>query len=89
MKTKKGFVLLAIVFALPMLLAAQSPADELFDKYSGQDGYTSVYITQHMFSLFADVETEEDESGFLDLVKNLDRIKILAVDDESKELNSK
>ncbi len=89
MKTKKGFLMMAIIFALPMLLAAQSPADALFDKYSGQDGYTSVYITQHMFSLFADIETEEDESGFIDLVKNLDRIKILAVDDESKELNLK
>jgi len=87
MKTKKVFLLMAIVFALPMMLAAQSPADALFDKYSGQDGYTSVYITQHMFGLFADVETEEDESGFMDLVKNLDCIKILAVDDESKELN--
>ncbi len=87
MKTKKVILMMAIVFALPTLLAAQSPADALFDKYSGQDGYTSVYITQHMFSLFADVETEEDESGFIDLVKNLDRIKILAVDDESKELN--
>lgn len=89
MKTTKVLLLIGIIFTMPILLAAQSPADELFDKYSGQDGYTSVYITQHMFSLFADVETEEDESGFLDLVKNLDRIKILAVDEESKELNQK
>jgi hypothetical protein len=87
MKTIKAQLLIGLMIALPFILAAQSPADKLFDKYSGQDGYTSVYITQHMFGLFADVETEEDESGFMDLVKNLDRIKILAVDDESKELN--
>jgi hypothetical protein len=87
MKTTKLFLMMVMVSAMPMMLAAQSPADALFDKYSGQDGYTSVYITQHMFGLFADIETEEDESGFIDLVKNLDCIKILAVDDESKELN--
>ena len=87
MKATKFFLVMGILFALPIMMAAQSPADALFDKYSGQDGYTSVYITQHMFGLFADVETEDDESGFLELVKNLDRIKILAIDDESKDLN--
>ena len=50
-------------------------------------GFTSVYITQHMFGLFADIETEEDEDGFLELVKNLKCIKILSVDDENPELN--
>lgn len=75
----------AAVVLLPLLLSAQSPADKLFDKYSEMDGYTSVYITQHMFGLFADVETEQDESGFLDLVKNLNCIKVVAFDKESGE----
>jgi len=66
---------------------AQSPADELFDKYSEMEGFTSVYITQHMFGLFADVETEEDEDGFIELVKNLNCIKIVSVDEDNKELN--
>lgn len=74
--------------AFPLLTMAQSPADALFDKYSGQDGFTSVYITQHMFSLFADIETDEEEEGFIDLVKGLKCIKIISVDDESPELNT-
>ena len=73
---------------LPIYGFAQSPADELFDKYSEMDGYTSVYITQHMFGLFADIETEEDEDGFVELVKNLNCIKIVSVDDESPEKNA-
>jgi len=87
MKTQmlKLIVTLALIF--PLMAVSQSPADKLFDKYSGQEGFTSVYITQHMFSLFAEIETEEDESGFLELVKNLDYIKIISVDDESKEKN--
>ena len=73
----------------PILLSAQSPADKLFEKYSEKDGFTSVYITQHMFSLFADIETEEDKDGFVELVKNLNCIKIISVDDETPEMNAK
>lgn len=87
MKTKTRTLMAVLLMVLPMLISAQSPADEMFDKYSGQDGFTSVYITQHMFSLFADIETEEDEDGFLELVKGLKCIKIVSVDDESPELN--
>ena len=85
LKLKIGLMVWAF---LPVLLAAQSPADKLFDKYSEKEGFTSVYITQHMFSLFADIDTEEDEDGFVDLVKNLNCIKIISVDDESPDLNS-
>ncbi|MCD4745686.1 MAG: DUF4252 domain-containing protein [Bacteroidales bacterium] len=80
-------VLIVLLFFPIMLKSQESPADELFDKYSGKDGFTSVYITQHMFSLFANVETEEDESGFIDLVKNLNCIKILSTEDDSDNIN--
>lgn len=89
---KKQIVILMalIVSGLTTISIAQSPADALFDKYSGEEGYTSVYITQHMFSLFADIETEKDEEGFLELVKGLKCIKIISVDEENApELNSK
>jgi hypothetical protein len=79
---KLKLVFAAMVFA-PLISAAQSPADALFDKYSQMDGYTSVYITQNMFSLFADIDTEADETGFLDLVKNLNCIKIITADQDS------
>jgi hypothetical protein len=87
MKTKNQFIWLTLVLLLPAFGLAQSPADALFDKYSGQEGFTSVYITPHMFSLFADIETEEEEDGFIELVKGLTCIKIVAVDDERPELN--
>lgn len=87
MKTYKLTALIAAIVIIPLVMQAQSPADALFDKYSGRDGFTSVYITQHMFGLFADIETEEDEDGFIELVKNLKCIKIVSVDDESPELS--
>ncbi len=83
MKTLKiKFVLAAFLFA-PVFLGAQTPTDALFDKYSGREGITSVYITQNMFSLFADIDTEEDEEEFTDLVKNLKYIKILSIENDS------
>ena len=48
---KLAIILLAI---LPMLgMAQESQLNALFNKYSGQDGYTSVYITSYMFGMFS------------------------------------
>lgn len=87
MKKQIFKLIAAIIMMGPVISLGQSPADALFDKYSGKDGFTSVYITQHMFSLFANIETDEDESGFMDLVKNLNCIKILSMEKDSLNPN--
>lgn len=76
---KKVIVNLIILLIPGMLLAQKTPVDELFDKYSGKEGFTSVYITSYMFSMFTDVETSDPE--FDELMKNLKAIKILATDE--------
>lgn len=83
MKTTTIAMIMGLMFGLTIHTQAQSPADALFDKYSGQDGITSVYITSHMFELFADLDTQEDKDGFIELVKNLKCIKILSVEKDS------
>jgi hypothetical protein len=80
MKTLIFKALTALVLLFPMTIFAQSPADDLFEKYSGKDGITSVTISQSMFDLFASLETEADEAGLAELVKKLTGIKILTVD---------
>lgn len=73
---KLAIILLAI---LPMLgMAQESQLNALFNKYSGQDGYTSVYITSYMFDLFSKIADEED-SDFENVTKGLDAIKIITV----------
>ncbi|MCB2196114.1 MAG: DUF4252 domain-containing protein [Bacteroidetes bacterium] len=76
---KKVIVNLIFILIPMMLLAQKTPVDELFDKYSGKEGFTSVYITSYMFSMFTDVETNDPE--FDELMKNLKAIKILATDE--------
>lgn len=66
------------VFIPMMLFAQQSPVDKLFDKYSGREGYTSVFISKHLFSLFAEAEMEDKD--FEDLLGKLTGIKILSAE---------
>jgi hypothetical protein len=61
--------------------------DRVFDKYAGQEGFTTVYISKYMFSMFAQLDEVEDED--LEEVQRifgkLNGIKILASEDESPE----
>jgi len=86
MKTNSKMRMVAFNLALFCLFAtahAQTVADKIFDKYSGTDGFTTVYITKYMFDLFrdADMGGEEDEDMGKAL-SNLTGIKILAADDD-------
>lgn len=78
---KKISILLFLI--LPMLGMTQtSQLNDVFDKYSGQEGYTSIYITSYMFDLFARVAEDSDED-FEGVTKGLEAIKILTVSGDS------
>lgn len=83
MKMKKALFLICFA-GLSIALAAQNRAvDRLFDKYAGQDGFTTVYISKYMFTMFAQLDGLEDEelTEMREVFGKLDGIKILAVDD--------
>lgn len=63
-------------------MAQQSQLNSIFDKYSGQEGYTSVYITSYMFELFSKLADEED---FDNVTKGLEAIKILTANGSSSQ----
>jgi len=74
-------ILLILTFMIPFLAFSQkSPLDAFFDKYSGQEGYTSVYITKYLFDMFAKLNTDKEENDFKAATSKLDAIKILTVD---------
>lgn len=80
------------LFALPLafllvqgLYGQNSAVDKLFDKYSGREGYTSVYISKYMFSMFSNLDPDNKE--FNDLVGKLSSIKILAADNSVPNSN--
>lgn len=84
-KSKLATAILGIaLFVAPAFTYAQTFTDVLFDKYGSDEDYTTVHVTQHMFELFAEVETDEESDEFLETVKQIDRIKVLVTDNKSK-----
>jgi hypothetical protein len=79
----KTIVLLAGILGMSLGMQAQSIMDKLFDKYSGSEGFTSVYISKYMFDMFrndeAGVKTDEDMEQ---VISKLNCIKILVTDDD-------
>ncbi len=83
---KRVFVMIAAIamVSLSATAFAQSPTDELFEKYGSKDGFTTVHVTKELFSLFADIADESDDKDaqdFQNVVKGLDYIRILMYDD--------
>jgi hypothetical protein len=76
MKTIK--ILVVLIFAAINSYSQKSPIDAIFDKYSEKDGFTTVYISKSMFSLFANKDSKDD---FGKIIAGLESIKILSVED--------
>ena len=78
----KKIVIFVTLAVITVNLNSQSPVDKFFDKYSGAEGFTTVYITKYMFDLFRNMENEEGDDEMEELISGLDCIKILATDDD-------
>jgi hypothetical protein len=83
MKKLMFFLVLSIFFITAM--GQNSPIDKLFDKYSGKEGFTSVFISEYMFTLFSDFNPDDNELG--KVTKGLKGIKILASDSTVRGTN--
>jgi hypothetical protein len=74
MNTLKIVILSFLI--IPVLVIGQSSAvDNLFDKYTSQDGFTSVDVSKGLFELFAEIEADDPE--FEDFQKAIDGIESL------------
>jgi len=58
--------------------AQQSAVDKIFDKYSGKEGYTTVYISSFMFNLLNNLAIDDPEyNEFKKATSGISSIKIL------------
>jgi hypothetical protein len=82
---KKVLFIIIISLGFFDIWGQSSAADKLFDKYSGKEGFTSVYISKYMFNMFMNLNDSTPQNKEMkDVVSRLNSIKILAVDDKSK-----
>jgi len=80
---KLGMIILIL---LPTWLWSQNvTVDQIFDQYSGRDGYTTVDIAKGLFELFAEIEADDPEfDEFQKAIKGIESMRLLAysIDDE-------
>jgi len=80
-------VLFIIILVFPLIANSQnSELTSYIEKYSGKEGYTSVYITKYMFEIFAKINSENEQDEFTEIVKNLESINILVDETENSTL---
>lgn len=88
---KKLFTILTIlVIASAFTFGQRTPVDDLFDKYSGQEGITTVLISEGLFKIISDMDEESGSmDGDLKKLKGITSLRVLAVEDEAlnKELD--
>lgn len=82
----KKFILIITSICMTALLQAQTNAiDEMFDKYSEKDGFTTVFISSKLLGLFVGKESEGNEGS--DIIRRLKSIRILSVEDSLLNYN--
>ena len=85
MKTKSISLFLLLLLFAAQGFAQKDPVERIFEKYSGQEGYTTVYISSKMFSMFSQADIEDPE--FNALINNLKSIRILAQEEGGKDID--
>jgi hypothetical protein len=69
-----------MIFTLTAI-GQQSAVDKVFDKYSGKEGYTTVYISSFMFNMLNNLEIDDPEyNEFKKATSGISSIKILTQD---------
>jgi hypothetical protein len=71
-------MMITALFLIPMMAGAQSAYDKFFEKYAGQDGYTSVNVTKEMFQMFASMGDSKDTS-VVEMKKAIEKLTGLRV----------
>jgi len=82
---KKSFLFLAALSLTIAIQAQTNPIDEMFNKYSEKDGFTLVTISSRMFSMFANLDSENPDAD--NLIRRLKSIRILSVEDSVLNIN--
>ena len=78
---KKLFLFFTALNLSILIQAQTNPVDEMFNKYSEKEGFTVVTISGRMFSMFANLDTENKDTD--NLIRRLKSIRILSVEDSS------
>lgn len=73
-------ITLTACLMVPFLLNAQSPIDKVFEKYAGQDRFTTVNISKEMFQMFQQMgSANAKDTNMVELKKMMEQLNGLKV----------
>lgn len=75
---KKSFLILVTFLIFGTIYAQPNAIDALFEKYSEEDGFTSIFISGRMFSMLAGLEKNSEKPA--NILSRLKSIRILSQD---------
>lgn len=89
---KKLVLSLVVIGAmvLPTILTAQTTIDRLYDKYAGNDGFTSINISPEMFNMISGIsmsDSSEEAKEAQDAMSQLTGLKMLVYEAEEGEVD--
>ncbi len=79
----KRVTILLVAVAFPFVLNAQGVAEEMFERYAGKPGYTSVAIGSEFLNFVAAIDREDKE--LQDLSNKISSLKILVARQQEDE----
>lgn len=78
---KKIIVILVLFISMNHGLFAQDAIDKYFQKYADDNAFTAVFISEYMFSLFANVEADNPEDKeVMEILKGLTSLHVLTTE---------
>jgi Domain of unknown function (DUF4252) len=72
-------MLFILIASLPALAFAQNSLQSFYDKYAGQEGFTTVKIAPKMFELVASAELDDED---LSIIKDITGMNVLVCENE-------
>jgi len=81
MKTTVSSLAIAAFVMISVLTYAQSPIDKIYEKYSGQDGFTAVNFSKEMFQMIQQMNVGDSSNADIknakEIVDQLSGLKVL------------
>ncbi len=75
-----------LFFAIQGAFAQENAIEKYFQKYEDKEAFTSVYVSEYMFSLFADIDTESSEDKeVMEILQGLKSLQVLTTEKDGKK----
>ena len=77
--TTLKITVILLLFVPVIVFGQKSAVDDLFDKYTNLDGFTSVDVSKGLFELFAEIEADDPEfEDFQKAINGVESLRLIA-----------